>query len=499
MEINFAETKAIAETLPIGLYAKRRIPVSMSDSEETSYYNPVTDEIVISYPIIKTGLAKAELSDLSKETAVRSMEYHELSHAILTPACLTMNDAINTFEDERIETLLNNYYLDVNFKKQVLLINGYKSKSEIGAPSSGFEAFYQIVRFGVGKAEFVAEVDEIIKRYAHLTRVHDEGTWDYRNDIMDLYRRICKDFDGSDGGKDSSSEGSGSGSGSTIMDKVGGKAGQQSTDSASASASADDASDEDGMNGSDGEPCEGRTSPLSASEISEMFEDFFGEHPYHDTALTQKMSMIIDNFSKRNNSGSSMCAYSGVFNPRSIANRDDYKYWDKRSTVNGMNKFGSLHLNLFIDESGSFYGSTEPMNKLLYALTEIEKKNKNFTLDVVFCGMSERVVKTKQERVFCAHGGNKLDKKVYDIFRALQKPNTFNYNIICFDGDACSDGGRGDHGFGAFDHSNCTIISDYSNERYIHSDVHSAKVIYTRDYADELIDNVMAVLGKAFR
>ena len=81
----------------------------------------------------------------------------------------------------------------------------------------------------------------------------------------------------------------------------------------------------------------------------------------------------------------------------------------------------------------------------------------------------------------------------------MQKPNTFNYNIACFDGDACSDGGRGDHGFGAFDHNNCVIISDDDNERYISQDVKSAKVIYTTDYAEELIDNVVTALSKAFR
>ena len=81
----------------------------------------------------------------------------------------------------------------------------------------------------------------------------------------------------------------------------------------------------------------------------------------------------------------------------------------------------------------------------------------------------------------------------------MQKPNTNNYTIACFDGDACSDGGRGDHGFGAFDHNNCVIISDYDNERYIRNDVHSARVIYTRDYTNELIKNVVDALEKAFR
>ena len=132
-------------------------------------------------------------------------------------------------------------------------------------------------------------------------------------------------------------------------------------------------------------------------------------------------------------------------------------------------------------------------------MTDIERKNPNFTLDVVFCGISERLVQDKRHRIFKADGGNRLDKKTYELYRKLQKPNTYNYTIACFDGDACSDGGRSDHGFGAFDHNNCVIISDYDNERYIRNDVHSARVIYTRDYTNELIKNVVDALEKAFR
>ena len=44
-----------------------------------------------------------------------------------------------------------------------------------------------------------------------------------------------------------------------------------------------------------------------------------------------------------------------------------------------------------------------------------------------------------------------------------------------------------------------SIISDYDNERYIRNDVHSARVIYTRDYTNELIKNVVDALEKAFR
>lgn len=518
MDINFAETKAIADTLPIGLYAKRRIPVSMSDSEKTSYYNPISDEIVISYPIIKQGLKKAVADPSFKETAVRSMEYHEVSHAILTPNSLPMPDHINVFEDERIETILGNYYMDVDFKKQVLLVNGYMSKDEIKAPSSPFEYYYQIVRFGIGDKALVDEATEIIKRYSHMTRTNNRYAWDYKCDVDAFYKKVTREYppkgesgssgssgDGdSEGKNDKNGKGNGSGSGSAIYDRMGNgetKDGKSGKPSKGSSMSGSSASGEDGEaeGAMDGTPLDKRDCPLSAEEIDKIFEDFFQHNPYIDTTLTQRMEMIISNFSKRNNSGASMNAYSGQFNVRHVGRRDDFKFWDKPTTVNGANKFGSLHLNLFIDESGSFCWSEEPMNKLLRALTEVEAKNPNFTLDVVFCGMGERIVKDKRGRIFKAHGGNRLDKKVYDIYRKLQKPNTFNYNIACFDGDACSDGGYNDHGFGAFDHNNCVIISDDDNQRYISQDVKTAKVIYTQNYAEELIDNVIAVLTKAFR
>ena len=512
MDINFAETKAIADTLPIGLYAKRRIPVSMSDKESTSYYNPISDEIVISYPIIKQGLEKAVEDTSFKETAVRSMEYHEVSHAILTPNNLPMPDHINVFEDERIETILGDYYMDVDFKKQVLLVNGYTSKSEIKAPSSPFEYFYQIVRFGIGDKALVDEATRIIKKYSHITRNNNSYMWDYKCDVDEFYKKVCGEYpkykseSGSSG--DSGSGKDESGSSSAIYDRMGNgeakdgkKSGKQSKESgmSGASGKSGEKGENEANSASKDASLDKRDCPLTKEEIDNIFEDFFHHNPYIDNALTQRMEMIINNFSKRNNSGSSMNAYSGQFNARHVGRRDDYKFWDKPTTVNGANKFGSLHLNLFIDESGSFCWSQEPMNKLLHALTEVEAKNPNFTLDVVFCGMGERIVKDKRGRVFRASGGNKLDKHIYEIYRKLQKPNTFNYNIACFDGDACSDGGRGDHGFGAFDHNNCVIISDDDNERYISQDVKSAKVIYTTDYAEELIDNVVTALSKAFR
>ena len=488
MNVPVAMIKSIAEGLPIGLYAKRRIPIAIDEEEPTSYYNPVSDEIVISSKIIQEGLKHVhKKKDI--EPAVRSMVYHEVSHAILTPNKMKMTDWMNIFEDERIETILGDYFLDVDFKKQVLHINGFKSLDEVPNPApTAMAKFYSVVRFGIGEKKFVDEVDRIIKDYAKFNSSTDLWqTYRYIDEVKALYRAIT--------GEEPPTE-------IIITASVPfDTKGEEDAEGENTVAPSDaDEETEEGKSGDDleGKPCHGRTNPLKEKEIEKLIKSTFITNKYVDTKLTNELSMILENFSKKNNSGSALAGYSGTFNTRAVV-REDYKYFERKASINGSNKFGTFHLNLFIDESGSFYRSETAMNTLLRSLTDIERKNPNFTLDVVFCGISERLVQDKRHRIFKADGGNRLDKKTYELYRKLQKPNTYNYTIACFDGDACSDGGRGDHGFGAFDHNNCVIISDYDNERYIRNDVHSARVIYTRDYTNELIKNVVDALEKAFR
>ena len=488
MNVPIAMIKSIAEGLPIGLYAKRRIPVAIDEEEPTSYYNPVSDEIVISSKIIQEGLKHVhKKKDI--EPAVRSMLYHEVSHSILTPNRMKMTDWMNIFEDERIETILGDYFLDVDFKKQVLHINGFKSLDEVPNPApTAMAKFYSVVRFGIGEKKFVDEVDRIIKDYAKFnSSTYLWQTYSYIDEVKALYRAIT--------GEEPPNENIITASAPFDAE------GEEDAEGENTVAPSDvDEETEEEKSGDDagGKPCHGRKNPLKEKEIEKLIKSTFITNKYVDTKLTDELSMILENFSKKNNSGSALAGYSGTFNTRAVV-REDYKYFERKASINGSNKFGTFHLNLFIDESGSFYRSETAMNTLLRSLTDIERKNPNFTLDVVFCGISERLVQDKRHRIFKADGGNRLDKKTYELYRKLQKPNTYNYTIACFDGDACSDGGRSDHGFGAFDHNNCVIISDYDNERYIRNDVHSARVIYTRDYTNELIKNVVDALEKAFR
>lgn len=459
MEININELRSIVRTLPIGLYAKRGVIVAIGEKDDTSYYSPTTDEIVVSYPQICVALSKVPQNSPYKERIIRGVLYHEVSHAFMTPE-MRWNDVVNVFEDERMETLLADYYHDVDFKTNVFLFNGLKV-GEVPPATDKFTAFYNLVRFRSGSPEMLERVSNLIQKYKTMTKTSDGG-YSYYWDIMRLYDAT----------------------------EVPPPEQSQSEASATNGEESDEASTMDGK---------GRES-LSADKVRELFDEVVSAKT--DTSLLDYFQTILDNFSKKNSGGSSISGYSGVLNTRSVGNAN-WKIFDRPFTERSSNAFGTFHLNLFIDCSGSFGGSEKIINKVLSALSLLEKRNPNFTLDVVFCGVGEKLVTTPRERVIRCRGGNNIDDNIYGIYRSLQKPNTYNYNIVLFDGDAFTNANRRPsktkNNFKAFDFANCTIISDEANRYYIEGTVNRAKTIYTKQYTNELLDNLKTVLSKAFR
>ena len=153
MEITYNNLKNILKTLPIGYYIGRNIPVTMEEYSNMSYYNPAKDEIVIGYKLILDAYNKVEhmYKVEDEESVIRGLLYHEVSHAMLTPDTKylfsvrhNLQDIINIFEDERIETLLRKFYMNVNFKRNVVFLNNYDGTKK---PENARDAFYQAVRF----------------------------------------------------------------------------------------------------------------------------------------------------------------------------------------------------------------------------------------------------------------------------------------------------------------------------------------------------------------
>ena len=497
------ETKAIADALPIGIYAKRRIRCSLREDENTSFYSPMTDEIIISYPQI-TGALKMTPEDEDKEVAIRSMLYHEVSHAILTGWNGRVTDQFNIFEDERIETVLNDFYLDVDFAKQVYRINGIQSNDDLKAPKNALDAFYQLVRFHKGDADLLDKVKKLLVKYAPLSKTmlnlpSGDGWWDYNREINDLFNEVKKRFGEPPVSEDDgceSEDGDGSGkSGDSGKSKDGkgkkDKSGMTDEDGKKVAIDVKDAIKKALEAGADGDMLE---ILKEMNSLEKVFSD--GVAPAYDDDLYKKFDVIISNFNKKNNSGASLTGYSGVFNPRS-AGREDYRYFDRKATVNGTNKFGTFHLNLFLDNSGSFCDNAPIVNAVLGALVRLEKVNRNFSFDVVHCGVGEELITDKAKIGLTCDDGTRLDYDAIDIYRKLQKPSTYNYNIVLYDG-SCYDR-RYNDAFKAFNHSNTTIISDISNREEIERYAPNAKQIITKRYTENLLNNIVDTLARAFR
>jgi len=143
------EVIRLVECMTVFYYTNRKIKVVPSEQAQASYYDG--RGIVISLPQVLTSLNLAT----ADETAVRSNVYHEVSHAILTPMELCQDiacrhDTFNIVEDFRIEDILRNYYLDVNFRENVFLTNNVTKQitiKQIPLMKTANNLIYQLVRY----------------------------------------------------------------------------------------------------------------------------------------------------------------------------------------------------------------------------------------------------------------------------------------------------------------------------------------------------------------
>lgn len=451
MEVTHQQIKDILKTLPIGFYAKRSINVELG-TDDRAYFEPMSDKIHIGSDIIIKTLAPLSDTDYNLESAIRTLLYHETSHAMLTPQGMSITNIVNVFEDERIETILADFYHNVDFKDFVKKVNKF---DEHTLPKTPFEEFYNTVRFRCGRQIFLDKVNHIIAKYAHLNFFSKYWEhYDYVKEIDELYKLIedtwhlseANDFEIPSDLKDN-----------MHLDKF-------------------------------------EAPSVDSSEIISKAFDYLCDN----NVITDVSSIFAQYKHQTKHNGSAINAYSGVFNPRSVV-RDDYKYFVQQNRVGHVKAFSKVQLNLFIDCSGSFDGNTRTVNKILYALKKFEKQNHDFSFTLTTMSVGERRHE-KEDRVLRCCGGNRLDEDIWRLYKEVQLPEAQNINIVLFDGDALSDchnwrdEEKCQKNFKAFDHPNVVLISDNSNRDYIDKYVKIAKVIYTRDYVVELYKTVISSL-----
>lgn len=519
MDIKFHQIKNIFDTLPIGYYLGRKIQVELSTESGTSYYNPAGDNIVISAPsIISTFKACKDLEEKDLEYVIRGLLYHEISHVILTcdaptlkSVCYRCNkDIFNIFEDERIETILKDYYMNTNFRRNIFLLNHYDGTTPA---VTDMERFYHLVRYHEGPEEWLRRLEDMIRQYRSLNAASSDWKWcDYANDIKDFYEDFTKspmpemdpdEGEGEDGDEgDETEEGSGKGKSSgKLPDEEDGES--------------KEGEGEEGSRDGAGSPGKGPKAKSyedvkefdvgSKSTVDGLMKTaskaLFGR--FDDPDLQRKLSHIINVSQKKKGmlQGARM-SYSGKINPRACG-REDYQWWKKENDGGALNGIAKIHFNLFIDNSGSFGSNDETVNKLLRALNKI--RSPLFDFDVVT--MATKIIEWPDttSQLFKSKDGNHLTANIHDIFKRHQKPGCNNFNIVLFDGDAHSNdcpydphysriGPNGKDNFSAFDTPNTILISDHQNQGYIQESVFKAKVKFTRNYTSELIDNILLLL-----
>ena len=540
--------------VPIGYYVGRNVDVAIGDKDDT-YFDLVKGSIVISYPTIKDN-ARLIKTDADAEKSVRHLIFHELSHALLTPRILHIDMVLNVFEDERIESILKNYYLDTDFKTFVKKLNGFKNQP----PENEWDAWYQLVRYRRGPVYFLSRVHEIIDDYTHLdiavSRIDTEIRSSIRNyeaEVNHLYEEFVKWYNQTNPSdlkidkslKDLMQNGEGDGQ----SDDKNSQQIQVGTGLSNADNNQSD-NNKDGLEEALQKLLESlkdnkkdllmevpkvdakankfaNVSSIEAIDVNEGdYDDLYtiiddsndkAGGLWHrpgkdDDKAKQKADKavfdMIDSLisllkTTRKNNGSSIAAYSGVINPRNVI-RDDYKYFMQQNRKGHASVYSKMHLNMFIDCSASFKDNDEKVNTLLWALTKFERAVPDFSYDLISCGVGQKL-RPKYNRTQSSYDGTVLTDDIFDMFKKQQFTNAVNMNIVLYDGKVNhlhkykTTGKRIESNWEAFNDVNTVIIVDDSNEEAVNKFCPLAHKIISKDYVEELYKNTYAALLQLIR
>lgn len=509
----FIEIENILKTLPVGYYIGRNVPVKLTN-EEGSYYTPMLDEIYISYPMLANVMAKIEdkLNERNIEGLTRTLLYHEISHAFITPQNLNMSRIINVFEDERIESICRTYYKDVNFKQLLMLVNDWDGKTK-PVHDSAFSVWYSLFRYHLGKRAHIVKAAMLLKKYSKLSRFSDYWSCkDCEKDVLDFYHEIENEFaeekakeEAERQAKENEENNSDTGNADeSEQDEDENESSKSTSAGANEEAKEEEELSEDECRQKEFEKTleqmtdkqiedlfENITS-VKQDEVKELFED---AQIFVDKGIQERLAnIILANKKVTKSNASAINAYSGMFDPRSVI-RQDYKWFVQQNRQGNVKQFAKIKLNLFIDKSGSFASNELIANRLLFALRKLEQNEPNFSFDVVTMNGAFEL-KRKNERILKCWGGNDVPDYADELIKKVQDRQSMNYNIVLFDGDALSDDYKKQNrkNFKFFDMPNTVMILEESNKKYADENCKSTKRIYTKDYTKELIDQVCVAL-----
>ena len=509
LEMLSSESEKILKTLPIAHYLKvDTIPVVFDNLSSTSYFNPSEFTIHVALANIADaiiGSGKNEITNADLEKTIRCFLYHEISHAILTPKNLMtsangwtlLNPTLaNILEDERIETLLSNYYHNVDFKEN--LHNVVKLQQARDFTSFVFNA----VRFRycpINNKDVNNHVNDFIKKTSHIGAL--SGDEYYLCSLMEklikylkgIWDSLPKSTSKSASKQPSEATGDGDGEGtqseetSSTSNEDEEKATEQteekgkSQDSSCEDEQNDDKNAEnaenDSLEDSSSRPeeeetsneenaenektitldeCEDADSPLSDEEIEQavaevvlLLKQESADHGKYTMKIkdfqcdnntkVELLKVIVRNVGTGIHENQAQYGYSGRFNAKRFMKdyNDSCKWFEKRAYEDNQKSKKSSRkiLNIWLDQSGSFRSNDDAVNNVLKALYEIEKKRNDFEWNLIRVDEHFTIENDKEKRYSKSSGGNALPKEeIEKCYKQLNKTG-YEYNIVLFDGE----------------------------------------------------------------
>lgn len=564
------EIESVFPTLSISLYLGRALEggASLVDEQETSFYSPVKDMIVISSRNVTTAideaisLAKGEYLELSIEELVRTVLYHEVSHAILTPPDLMKNfrymsttPAIaNIVEDQRIETLCERFFHKAEFRKfRELLIPETvdPSNTEYYTCQNLFLCF---VRRGdtsiASKKTIDLLIDTLVKGKAINGQSRRRNTPQYQyyvTGIMNTWESFREDFLKAQAQqsqqKQSQKQSQQELPQNTIIDAVQGQSGesqeqpqgQSQGQSQQGQSQEDKDSQEQSQQGQSGKSQEqqqkdsqtqsqkdsqeqsqkGQSQDSGSDKSDDIYKELGDNYSLNpedgtlssltglkeqrkDVTLEREFNRIFSASEKRKNlAASARDAYSGRLNVKAFATETQNNGKIFIRPGDGYHKGSTkYHLNLFLDESGSMSKNVVTINKLITALNNTERKIKDFSWTWIACENGQKIYSKNEEPAeYVSKGGTWLTGEIWGQFKAVQRRDAANLNVVLYDGAADGEGN-----WAVFNRRDCIVVTDTENEYDIRRAWGKKKpqgeaIIIDGNYAEELINVLIKHLG----
>lgn len=510
-----SEIKHILDTLPINFYTRDNAEYSRTyvHGQKDTYINLVTKEITI-------GLDMFDELDNVTEQEVRTLFYHEVSHGILTDLEIIktsnfyksmlrqinpnlpkefvlggneLHQVLNIIEDERIETILRDYYLDVNFTDFITRVADENT-------STGLGKFFTATRLHKGDQALVQRIQDELKPlltvnptvedYARLVTTYLELRETSQNDESQQQEE-------SDNQQCPNGDGGGSGS-KVVYDQ---------------DIPEDENSNSTGKDKNDKQNTKAKINKLTKEEQEEIISKSLDKLKASNEKAEQKKALRTE--IKSNTSIESLIRKISLKGKtkdnKAIARRDGYGYVNNQIDVhrainmkdnhykifknkNGNKPSHKKHvINFYIDASGSFSGNQEIVNEMLTQLMVLEKKlGHTFEFTLTTIRHNNETELFGDNRLIHADGGTSISKNLKKIFKKNNKPDS--HNILLLDGYSDVE-----DTLTYLDVRNMYLAVDDSNATHF-SHFKRAKVdLVTGDYAEHLQDFIINTLFSILR